>query len=113
MIEHPFRPGTRLPVLALRDPDLDSKPEQLWNHTLFLDRTAREALGIADGEFCVAHPWLYPRRAVASRYLRDHYIGSRTISANVRTSARADLEKPVCRLANEALGTIGGAPTSS
>ncbi len=110
MIEHPHRSG-RLPVLALAEDGLaevEAAAGEGSRPTLYLDRTARDALGISDGEFCLAHPWSRPRRAVWRRLLRDQLVGSRAISANVRTSARADLEKPVCRLDEETLAAIGG-----
>ncbi|MEX2448816.1 MAG: hypothetical protein WD404_08770 [Solirubrobacterales bacterium] len=113
VIEHPFRSGN-LPVLALADERLEDLPGDAGGGVdrlvLCLDRTARDALGISDGEFCLVHPWLRPRGDVWRRLLRDRYVGSRAISANVRTSARADLEKPVCRLDEESLAAIGGHP---
>jgi hypothetical protein len=111
VIGHPFRSGN-LPVLALADEGLEDLPGDagggVGRPVLCLDRTARDALGISDGEFCLVHPWLRPRADVWRRLLRDRYVGSRAISANVRTSARADLEKPVCRLDEESLAAIGG-----
>jgi len=113
VIEHPFRSGN-LPVLALADEKLEDLPGDaggdIGRPVLCLDRTARDALGIADGEFCLVHPWLRPRSDIWRRLLRDRYVGSRAISANVRTSARADLEKPICRLDEESLAAIGGTP---
>ncbi len=107
IVEHPHRTAC-LPVLALEDDRLRQQPTAVWDQTIFLDRTARDALGIADGEFCRVSPWLRPRRAVWARSVRDRYVGSRMIAAQVRTSARADLEKPVCRMEEEALAAIGG-----
>lgn len=110
VVEHPFRSGA-IPVLAIADESLEQPPEELAGDSraaICLDRTARDALGIADGEFCFVHPWQQPRLDVARRRLRDRYVGSRAISANVRTSARADLEKPVCRVEEESLDAIGG-----
>jgi hypothetical protein len=114
VIEHPFRSGS-LPVLVLEDSNLEDLPGdaggRLDRPVICLDRTARDALGISDGEFCLVHPWLRPHGEVWRRLLRDRYVGSRAISANVRTSARADLEKPVCRLDEESLAAIGGQPS--
>ncbi len=110
VIEHPFRTSW-LPVLALEDRGLEVKAgndDGLWRNTIFLDRTARDALGIADGEFCCVHPWLRPRRTIWWCLSRDKLVGSRMIAAHVRAPARADLEKPVCRIDQEALEAIGG-----
>jgi hypothetical protein len=106
VIEHPFR-GGQIPVLVLPD-DFRGMGERVWGETVFLDRTARDALGLLDGEFCLVHPWSRPRRALWRRQLRDRLVGARTIVAHARAPARADLEKPVCRLEPEALETIGG-----
>lgn len=107
VIKHPYREGY-VPVLALEDPKLRELPEMKWKKTIFLDRTARDALGLLDGELCVVHPWLHPRRKLFYRQLRERAVGARTIAAHTRAPARADLEKPVCRLEPEALETIGG-----
>jgi hypothetical protein len=111
VIEHPYRNGN-VPVLAIADEGLKAlRGEGASGRTVYLDRTARDALGISDGEFCLVHPWLRPRRQIWRRFVRDRYVGSRAISANLKTSARADLEKPVCRLDEEALAAIGGKPS--
>jgi hypothetical protein len=106
VIEHPYR-GGHVPVLVLADEFRGVAPS-VWTETIFLDRTARDALGLLDGEFCVVHPWLRPRLSIWRRGLRDRLVGARTIAAHPRAPARADLEKPVCRLEPEALETIGG-----
>jgi hypothetical protein len=105
VVEHPFR-GGQMPVLVLED-KLEELTEPDWRDTIFLDRTARDALGLLDGEFCVVHPWLRPRGTLFYRRLRDRMVGARTIAAHTRAPARADLEKPVCRIEPEALQTIG------
>jgi hypothetical protein len=106
VIEHPFRTG-QIAVLVLPD-DFPGMGQGVWRETIFLDRTARDALGLLDGEFCVVHPWTHPRRALWRRRMRDRMVGARTIAAHSRPPARSDLEKPVCRLQPEALETIGG-----
>jgi hypothetical protein len=106
VIEHPFR-GGQIPVAVLAD-EFRGMGEKVWGETIFLDRTARDALGLLDGEFCIVHPWLHPRRALWRRQVRDRLVGGRTIVAHARAPARADLEKPVCRLEPEVLETIGG-----
>ena len=110
VIKHPFREGW-LPVLALKGDFKDDggkeAGEEVWGSTIFLDRTARDALGIADGELCHVYPWLHPWLSVHWRSMRDRVVGARTIAALARASARADLEKPVCRLEPEALEAIG------
>ncbi len=105
VVEHPFR-GGQMPVLALED-KLDGLKEEEWRDTIFLDRTARDALGLLDGEFCLVHPWARPRSTLFYRRLRDRVVGARTIAAHTMAPARADLEKPVCRVEPEALETIG------
>jgi hypothetical protein len=111
VVEHPYRRGW-LPVRVL-DETFGAKEgeeggEAMWHKTIFLDRTARDALGIADGEFCRVHAWLRPRRSVWWRRAREWAVGARTIAAHPRAPARADLEKPVCRLEPAALEAIGG-----
>jgi hypothetical protein len=111
VVGHPHRESW-LPVLAIPD-EFEGKADEggeLWTNTVFLDRTAREALGIADGEFCLVRPWQHPRGSILWRATRDRLVGSRMIAAHVRSPARADLEKPVCRLEPEALEAIGGEP---
>jgi hypothetical protein len=107
VIEHPHRRGY-VPALVLEDDGLRKLPESKWRKTIFLDRTARDALGLLDGEFCIVHPWRYPRRTLQRRRFFERLVGARTIAAHVRAPARADLEKPVCRLEPEVLETIGG-----
>jgi hypothetical protein len=82
VVRHPHRNGW-LPVRVL-DFDNTEAEEDEWRETIFLDRTARDALGIADGEFCFVYPWLRPRRSVWWRAFRDRAVGSRTIAAHVR-----------------------------
>ena len=106
VIEHPYRSGF-VPVMVLTD-EFEDFDEEVWEKTIFLDRTARDALGLLDGEFCIIHPWLRPRPSIWRRRLRDRFVGARTIAAHARAPARADLEKPVCRLESEVLETIGG-----
>jgi hypothetical protein len=106
VIEHPFR-GGHIPVLVLPD-EFRGVGEEVWKETIFLDRTARDALGLLDGEFCVVHPWTHPRLSIWRCRVRDRLVGARTIAAHPRAPARADLEKPVCRLEPEVLETIGG-----
>jgi hypothetical protein len=106
VVEHPFR-GGRVPVAVLED-EFRGMGENVWGKTIFLDRTARDGLGLLDGEFCLVHPWTRPRIALRRLRLRDRLVGARTIAAHPRAPARADLEKPVCRLEPEALETIGG-----
>jgi hypothetical protein len=112
VIRHPFRKGW-LPVRVLKDEfkgksASEEAGRELWGETIFLDRTARDGLGIADGEFCLVYPWLHPRGSVWWRAVRDRAVGARTIAAHPRAPARADLEKPVCRLDPAALEAIGG-----
>jgi hypothetical protein len=107
VVGHPYR-RSWLPVLALAEEF--GEGDEVWTETIFLDRTAREALGIADGEFCLVEPWHRPRRSIWWRTARDKMVGSRMIAAHVRSPARADLEKPVCRLEPAALEAIGGRP---
>lgn len=111
VVSHPFRKGW-LPVLALDD-EFEGHDKEVWDRTIFLDRTARDALGVSDGEFCLVYPWLRPRRSIWWRGVRDRAIGSRTIAAHARAPARADLEKPVCRLEPQVLAAIGGRPGES
>lgn len=111
VIKHPYRQGW-LPIRILEEIFDEKEGEEggdaIWRDAIFLDRTARDALGIGDGEFCHVYPWLYPRYSVWSRRLRDWGVGARTIAAHPRAPARADLEKPVCRLEPAALEAIGG-----
>jgi hypothetical protein len=113
VVGHPFRRGW-LPVRVFderfEEKEAEEGGEAMWRGTIFLDRTARDALGIADGEFCRVYPWLHPRRSVWWRRAREWGVGARTIAAHPRAPARADLEKPVCRLEPTALEAIGGRP---
>lgn len=117
VIRHPFRGGW-LPVRVLPD-EFSGKTggpeggEELWADTLFLDRTARDGLGIADGEFCLVYPWLRPRRKTWGRAISQRLVGARTIAAHPHAPARADLDKPICRLEPSALEAIGGRPGDS
>jgi hypothetical protein len=106
VVEHPFR-GGHVPVAVLQD-EFTGVGENVWGKTIFLDRTARDGLGLLDGEFCAVHPWVRPRIALWRCRMRDRMVGARTIAAHPRAPARADLEKPVCRLEPEVLETIGG-----
>lgn len=108
VVEHPSR-GGHVPVAVLVD-EFRDMGEDVWGKSIFLDRTARDALGLLDGEFCLVHPWARPRIAIWRSRMRDRLVGARTIAAHPRAPARADLEKPVCRLEPEALETIGGRP---
>ena len=108
VVKHPFR-GGYVPVAVLED-EFEGADETVWAKTIFLDRTARDAVGLLDGEFCIVRPWTRPRIALWRSRARDRLVGARTIAAHPRAPARADLEKPVCRLEPEALETIGGRP---
>lgn len=108
VVEHPFR-GGRVPVAVLED-EFKGADETVWAKTIFLDRTARDSLGLLDGEFCIVSPWVRPRIALWRSRMRDRLVGARTIAAHPRAPARADLEKPVCRLEPAALEAIGGRP---
>jgi hypothetical protein len=106
IVVNPYFPDSRLPAWVIVEADLPA--EEGDHHTIYVDRTIRETLGVADGELCQVHPWATGTfTEVVRRWTYRKSIGPRTLVAHTKIPLKSDTEKPVCRMSSGSLSALG------
>jgi len=107
VIVNPYFPTNRLPAWVT----VEERPlpaEEPYHRTIYIDRTIRETLGVADGEFCEVHPWEIETATEAfRRWTYRRSVGPRTLVAHTKIPLKSDTEKPVCRMSAGSLAALG------
>ncbi len=106
IVVNPYFPDNRLPAWVMVEADLPV--EEGNHHTIYVDRTIRETLGVADGELCQVHPWVTETFIEnVRRWTYRKSIGPRTLVAHTKIPLKSDTEKPVCRMSSGSLSALG------
>ncbi|HEY7961628.1 MAG TPA: hypothetical protein VID29_06890 [Solirubrobacteraceae bacterium] len=106
IVVNPYFPANRLPTWVVVESGLPE--EEPHHHTIYIDRTIRETLGVADGEFCQVYPWATETvTETFRRWTNRKSVGPRTLVAHVKMPLKSDTEKPVCRMSSGSLSALG------